>query len=261
MNKTKDLESRLSYEASFFDKRIEQSQFSENDLIIKPSPIDYKILNFLGIDVKQSPLKILDCGCGTGKLSVLLAKFGMIVSAIDISPRSIEITRKRAEINQVTNRVEARVMALENLQYNDNTFDIIVGDMVLHHVDIGKSICEIIRVLKPGGRAIFRETNAQNKILMMARSLLTGRFGIPKLRDEIENPISKKDMGTIMKITKGNCRFFYFSFQFFKMLDFYIFKGKSKVLQKILTTLDDLVYRYLSFLRKYSYIIIIEISK
>ena len=152
-------------------------------------------------------------------------------------------------------------MALENLQYNDNTFDIIVGEMVLHHADLEKSINETIRVLKPGGRAVFRETNAQNKILMLARSLLTGRFGIPKLRDEIENPISKKDIKKITKISKGKCTCFYFSFHFFKMLHFYIFKSKFKALQKIFNNLDNMIYKYIPFLRKYSYTIIIQISK
>ena len=54
MDKTKDTESRLIYEANFFDERIEQSQFSENDLIFKPSPIDSKILNFLKVDRQKN---------------------------------------------------------------------------------------------------------------------------------------------------------------------------------------------------------------
>jgi ubiquinone/menaquinone biosynthesis C-methylase UbiE len=250
--------SRLEYEANFFDKRTEQIQYQDEDLIV---PDNIRIIKFLGIDLRRAPMKVLDCGCGTGYISVLLAKYGMNVSSIDISPKSIEITKKRAEVNQVSDRVEAKVMPLENLDYNDNTFDLVVGDMILHHVILEKCAKEIIRVLKPGAKAIFRETSGRNKVLMIARRLLPGHFGIPKYRDEIEHPITNKDIKTLTKMTNGKCKCIYFGFNFFKILDWYIFRSRFKSIKKILSILDKFVYRYLPFLRKYSYYMVIELSK
>src|SRR4030042_7145822 len=114
-------------------------------------------------------------------------------------------------------------MALENLGYDDNTFDLVVGDFVLHHVVLEKAAKEIIRVLKPGAKAIFRETSDRNKILMAARRFLSGHFGLPKKRDEIERPISNGDIKTLMKISRGKCKCHYFGFTFFKILDQNIF--------------------------------------
>src|SRR3954454_19874570 len=45
--------------------------------------------------------RVLDVGCGTGLWSVLLAQRGAEVWAIDISPRSVAVTRRRAEIHAV----------------------------------------------------------------------------------------------------------------------------------------------------------------
>src|SRR5687767_11187994 len=49
----------------------------------------------LGV-LPPSPAKILDLGCGTGSLSVLLAEMGHAVTGIDLSPRMIEQARQKA---------------------------------------------------------------------------------------------------------------------------------------------------------------------
>ena len=47
--------------------------------------------------------RVLDIGCcGEGTNSILLAKLGAQVTGVDISPKSIELAERRAEINQVT---------------------------------------------------------------------------------------------------------------------------------------------------------------
>ena len=44
----------------------------------------------------------------------------------------------------------------EGIPYDDNTFDLVVGHAVLHHIpDVEKSLREVLRVLKPGGRFVF----------------------------------------------------------------------------------------------------------
>jgi len=79
--------------------------------------------------------RILEVGCGDGGNSVLLALKGALVEGIDISPRAIQIARKRAEAQGVADRVEFYAMPLEAyLERAQGKFDIICGFAVLHHL-------------------------------------------------------------------------------------------------------------------------------
>jgi SAM-dependent methyltransferase len=52
--------------------------------------------------------------------------------------------------------VDGRVADAERLPYDDDSFDIVIGHAVLHHIpDLDQSFAEILRVLKPGGRFVF----------------------------------------------------------------------------------------------------------
>ena len=49
--------------------------------------------------------------------------------------------------------IDGRVADAEGIPYDDNTFDLVVGHAVLHHIpDVELSLREVVRVLKPGGR-------------------------------------------------------------------------------------------------------------
>src|SRR4029077_17906297 len=66
-----------------------------------------------------------------------------------------------------------RVADAEGIPYEDNTFDLVVGHAVLHHIpDVELSLREVVRVLKPGGRFVFagEPTTVGNKY---ARELST----------------------------------------------------------------------------------------
>ena len=52
--------------------------------------------------------------------------------------------------------VDGRVADAERIPYDDDTFDLVVGHAVLHHIpDVELSFREVVRVLKPGGRFVF----------------------------------------------------------------------------------------------------------
>jgi SAM-dependent methyltransferase len=52
--------------------------------------------------------------------------------------------------------IDGRVADAEGIPYDDNTFDLVVGHAVLHHIpDVELSLREVVRVLKPGGRFVF----------------------------------------------------------------------------------------------------------
>lgn len=108
----------------------------------------------LAHDLKDK--RILAPGCGFGEDAIRLARLGAEVDAFDISPEIIDIARRRCAKFGYSG-VDFSIMPCEALAFPDNAFDLVFFVDILHHVDIPKSIAEIVRVLKPGGRVIGNE--------------------------------------------------------------------------------------------------------
>ena len=58
-----------------------------------------------------------------------------------------------------------------NMNYDDNTFDVVFGSSVLHHLDMQKAMVELFRVLKPGGRLVFAEPNMINPQILIQKNI------------------------------------------------------------------------------------------
>jgi ubiquinone/menaquinone biosynthesis C-methylase UbiE len=100
--------------------------------------------------------KSLELGCGTGFFTLNLKLAGVIEEGhvTDLSPGMVEVAQRNA--HNLGFEVEGRVADAERLPYPDDTFDIVIGHAVLHHIpDLDQSFTEILRVLKPGGRFVF----------------------------------------------------------------------------------------------------------
>jgi ubiquinone/menaquinone biosynthesis C-methylase UbiE len=139
--------------------------------------------------------KVLDYGCGRGHLSLNILSRGAHVCGIDISPVYIsDAIQTIAQKGYPEYRYSLRVMDAHALEYEDCTFDLVIGEGILHHLNISVALSEIHRVLKIGGRAIFLEPLADNPLLRIFR-LLT-----PHARTADEKPLSKKDLMDIKKI-------------------------------------------------------------
>ena len=97
-------------------------------------------------------VKVLELGCGTGELwkSNLdsIDKMKQLVIT-DFSSDMVETTR--AVIGNRDN-VNYEIMDIQNVSFEKETFDIVIANMLLHHVnDIPKALSEVNRVLKNGG--------------------------------------------------------------------------------------------------------------
>jgi SAM-dependent methyltransferase len=113
-------------------------------------------------------VRILEYGCGSGFLTVLLAASGAKVTSFDISPGSVDLARKRCEANGFSD-VQLEVANAEDLPFEDESFDIIFGRAILHHLDVQKAAPHIERMLVPGGRACFVEPLGTNPVLSYVR--------------------------------------------------------------------------------------------
>jgi ubiquinone/menaquinone biosynthesis C-methylase UbiE len=98
--------------------------------------------------------KVLEIGCGMGFASLEFIKRGCHVTATDLTPAAVELTKRHFKIRGVV-ADDVRVENALKLSFPDATFDAVWANGVLHHTgDTRQAIQEIRRVLKIGGRAI-----------------------------------------------------------------------------------------------------------
>jgi ubiquinone/menaquinone biosynthesis C-methylase UbiE len=96
-----------------------------------------------------SGARVLDAGCGTGRLTAELARKGFMVTGVDISPAMLKKARDRTRLLRNVTLLHADV---EKLPFPDAAFDLVVAFTVLEFTtNPGAAVRELWRVVKPGG--------------------------------------------------------------------------------------------------------------
>ena len=174
--------------------------------------------------------EILDYGCGIGTSTEKVIKYNpKKIIGIDISEVSINKAKNKAEKLGID--AEYKVENCENTEFNDNSFDIVYGTGILHHLQFDKCLDEIYRLLKTGGSLVFVEPLGTNPLINLYRKFT------PQSRSKDEHPLVKKDFNYIQnKFFETKVR--YYGFLTLIFFPFYQSPVKSKLF-KILSNLDQ----------------------
>jgi len=125
-------------------------------------------LNMMIDYVNPSPaVRILELGCGDGNGTLMLAKTHARIVAVDLSSDLVEKAKQKVKFNNV----EFRVLDAEKLPFKDKTFDAVVGNSILHHLDVCEVLKEVKRVIRPGGKIAFCEPNLMNPQIFIERKV------------------------------------------------------------------------------------------
>jgi ubiquinone/menaquinone biosynthesis C-methylase UbiE len=115
-----------------------------------------KIAKALGEPSPAAFPRALEIGAGTGYFSLNLLRAGIVQEATcsDISPGMLSALRANAE--RLGLAVSTEQADAERLPFADESFDLVFGHAVLHHIpDLPRAFAEFARVLAPGGRIAF----------------------------------------------------------------------------------------------------------
>jgi ubiquinone/menaquinone biosynthesis C-methylase UbiE len=106
---------------------------------------------------------VLDAGCGTGSYSRELLRFVGRIHAVDISAGMLDVASAKLAAGREAGRVELLQAGLNDLPFADGTFDGIMVNQVLHHLDAPgattypqheDALRRLARLLKPGGALV-----------------------------------------------------------------------------------------------------------
>jgi ubiquinone/menaquinone biosynthesis C-methylase UbiE len=102
--------------------------------------------------------RALEIGAGTGYFSLNLLRAGVVENAVatDISQGMLDALSESARELEVASRVSTVRTDAERLPFPDDSFDLVFGHAILHHLpDLETSFHEFRRVLRPGGMLAF----------------------------------------------------------------------------------------------------------
>jgi SAM-dependent methyltransferase len=139
-------------------------------------------------------LRVLDLGCGHAMASIVMARRGAEVAAIELSAAYLAEARRRAASNNV--RLHLVQANGERLPFPDGCFDRIWANAVLHHLDLSIAAVELRRVLHPAGVAVFCEPWGENPVLNAARRWLAypGKGRTPD-----EQPLTERGLNELKR--------------------------------------------------------------
>jgi SAM-dependent methyltransferase len=242
---------RLEREREFHDSR-----FATGDSA-RPSDRFYEITEASSAQFRQRVLElargadVLEYGCGLGSSAFDVAPIARHVSGIDISPVAIEHSRETCEAAGLLN-VDFRVANAEATGFADASFDLIVGSGILHHLNLDASYAELVRLLRPGGRAIFSEPLGHNPAINLYRKRT------PQERTSDEHPLLMRDFDAAKKYFRN------VDVSFFHLATLAAIPLRSTPpfagVVRLGDAFDRLLFRVVPAARRYAWLCVVELA-
>jgi SAM-dependent methyltransferase len=110
--------------------------------------------------VLEATDRVLEIGCGIGSVVFELSRQGYEVTGTDISREAISYGQKKY------GNIRLEVQAAETLEYDDESFDIVLSfDLFEHVAATDKHLSEVGRVLRPEGHYLFQTPNKYSNVV------------------------------------------------------------------------------------------------
>jgi ubiquinone/menaquinone biosynthesis C-methylase UbiE len=253
------MEERKQKEIEHYDKKAEEWMENKNweGDFEGFNPMSLPSFSFLYKKIKEfcSNKKLLDFGCGNGIHSIFPAKCGAEVVGIDLSEKSLKIARKKAEKENVQEKTEFLKMDCENLEFEDNSFDVVLDGGAFSSLDLNKVFPEIKRVLKKDGKLIGIETFGHNPFINFKRKLNKAKG---KRTEWAESHIFNQESLKLAKEYFNKTEVYYFHTISWIAIPFLKFPG-GKILLKFFEAIDNIL-NIIPLFKKWSFKVVFIFS-
>jgi len=158
-----------SRESSYFDSIAEKfdSRYNTYDKPAGKLRVKRRAGLFRDTCALSPGMKVLELGCGTGEYTFELAGLGLSLYSTDISTGMLSVALKKLGPRKV------HFFAADscNLPVKNCIFDAVIGNSILHHIDVAMALRQAWRVLKPSGRIAFSEPNMCNPQIFLQKNI------------------------------------------------------------------------------------------
>ena len=136
--------------------------------------------------------RVMEIAAGNGIDAAILTHNQAALSSYDLSAKSIEMVKRRCQVNGTADRLKTQVTGDFADAFAGQTFEHIVGYAALHHLtDLDTLRQQVYDRLEPGGCAVFAEPVLNSKTLGFIRRCIP--LGIDEMTDD-EAPMSDRDI-------------------------------------------------------------------
>ncbi len=160
-------------------------------------------INFMVDIARNSGGRVIEVGCGPGYLTLELARNGLDVTGIDLSPKSIEIAQKFAEENTFKDGFGSLKYSCGDflsMELDRNAYDSIIFFGTLHHMpDMDVVMSKLKEILKTGGNFIICEpvrdnfTKKSAELTAILRAILPTWIPYDKKLEGLSSSVKWKD--------------------------------------------------------------------
>ena len=183
-----------------------------------------KILEYSDLKNKS----ILEVGCGEGRVTEWIKDIPEKLIAIDPDEKRIERARQNIQ------NVNFNIMSGENLEFDDEIFDVVLFTFSLHHQNSAKALNEAFRVLKKNGRAIVVEPAVDSEVEQIHYIFENEIENLENAKIAIKNSFfkEKKNEDFFIKVTFNNRN---------ELLEYFFNYYEMKINEMIVNQIENLL--------------------